>query len=261
MDKSRELEIKQRIDAYIKGQLKEDEIQELWNEFAKEPELLDLLELEVNVKALMESRTNTSHIKKLPSWTWHAVAAAVLMIVALVQLFWVETPTGMDQFVVQQINPSEMEYADGIRSEELSITAADSLLNLGFQAAISGDKERALELFNEVIDNFNEEPYASKAFLNKGIILYNESDYESAISAFKEAADRVEDSRMITEKAYWYLGNALVNIGELEAAQEAVFQAYQLDGIFRNPAFRLIKKLSDELGTSDYEELNTPKLE
>jgi hypothetical protein len=66
---------------------------------------------------------------------------------------------------------------------------------------------------------------------------------------------------MITEKAYWYMGNALVNIGELEAAQEAVFQAYQLDGIFRNPAFRLLKKLSDDLGTSDYEEFNTPELE
>ncbi|HET8865671.1 MAG TPA: tetratricopeptide repeat protein [Gracilimonas sp.] len=261
MDKSREIEIKQRIDAYIKGQLEEDEIQELWNEFAKEPELLDLLELEVNLKALIERKTNASHIKKLPSWTWHAVAAAVLLIVALVQLFRVETPTALDQFVIQQINPSEMEYANGIRSENLSITTADSLLNLGFQAAISGDEERALELFNEVIDNFDEEPYGSKAFLNKGILLYNDSDYKSAILAFREAAERVESSRMITEKTYWYLGNALVNVGELEAAHEAVFQAYQINGVFRSPAFRLLKKLSNDLGISDYEDLNIPELD
>ncbi|MFD2531116.1 tetratricopeptide repeat protein [Gracilimonas halophila] len=265
MDNSRELEIRQRIDAYVKGQLKEEEIQELWNEFAKNPELLDVLELEVNVKAIIEKNATQavpkSKIYKLPSWTWHAAAAAAIIIVALVQLFRVDTPTNIDQFVVQQINPSEIETADGVRGKDLRITTADSLLNLGFEAIISGNEDRALELFDEVINNYGEEPYGSKAFLNKGIILYNEGDYDSAILAFEEAAERVEDSRMITEKAYWYMGNALVNIGELEAAQEAVFQAYQLDGIFRNPAFRLLKKLSDDLGTSDYEEFNTPELE
>lgn len=265
MDNSRELEIRQRIDAYVKGQLKEEEIQELWNEFAKNPELLDVLELEVNVKAIIEKNVTQaapkSKIYKLPSWTWHAAAAAAIIIVALVQLFRVDTPTNIDQFVVQQINPSEIETSDGVRNKDMRITTADSLLNLGFEAIISGNEDRALELFDEVINNYGEEPYGSKAFLNKGIILYNEGDYDSAILAFEEAAERVEDSRMITEKAYWYLGNALVNIGELEAAQEAVFQAYQLDGIFRNPAFRLLKKLSDDLGTSDYEEFNTPELE
>lgn len=265
MDNSRELEIKQRIDAYIKGQLNEEEIQELWNEFAKDPELLDVLELEVNVKAIIEKnaaqKAGGSKIYKLPSWTWHAAAAAAIIIVALVQLFRVDTPTNIDQFVVQQISPGEIETSDGVRNKDMRITTADSLLNLGFEAIISGNEDRALELFDEVINKYDEEPYGSKAFLNKGIILYNEGDYNSSILAFEEAAERVEDSRMITEKAYWYMGNALVNVGELEAAQEAVFQAYQLDGIFRNPAFRLLKKLSDDLGTSDYEEFSTPELE
>lgn len=265
MDNSRELEIRQRIDAYIKGQLGEDEIQELWNEFAKDPVLLDTLELEVNVRAIIEQNAKeaaqNSTIYKLPRWTWHAAAAAAILLVALIQLFRVDTPTNIDQFIVQQISPAEIETSDGVRNKDMRITTADSLLNLGFEAIISGNEDRALELFDEVINNHSEEPYGSKAFLNKGIVLYNEGDYSSAIVAFREAAGRVEDSRMITEKAYWYLGNALVNIGELEAAQEAVFQAYQLDGIFRNPAFRLLKKLGDDLGTSDYEEFNTPELE
>lgn len=265
MDNSRELEIRQKIDAYIKGQLKEEEIQELWNEFAKNPELLDVLELEINVKAIIEEKAkeanNRSRIYKLPKWTWHAAAAAAITLVALVQLFRVDTPTNIDQFVLQQINPGEIETANGVRDKDMQISTADSLLNLGFEAVISGNENRALELFDEVIENFGEEPYGSKAFLNKGIILYNEQEYESAIIAFREAAGRVQDSRMISEKAYWYMGNALVNIGDLEAAQEAVFKAYQLDGIFRNPAFRLLKKLSDDLGTSDYEEFTAPELD
>ncbi|MCP9291175.1 tetratricopeptide repeat protein [Gracilimonas sediminicola] len=268
MENSRETEIRQQIDAYIKGQLSEEEIQALWNEFAKNPELLDVLEVEVNVKELIEREalnskpdSGSATITKLPSYTWHVAAAAVFVIIALVQIFRIETPTQIDQFVINQIGPDQVETSDGVRAKDMRITTADSLLNLGFEAIVSGNEDRALELFDEVINRFDEEPYGSKAFLNKGIILYNESNYEEAISAFREAAERVEDSRMILEKAYWYMGNALVNVGELEEAQKAVFEAYQLDGMFRKPAFRLLKKLSDDLGSSDYEGFDAQQLE
>lgn len=264
MEQSREIEIREKIDAYIKGKLSEEEIQELWNEFAKNPELLEVLELEVHVQALIEKQAlgkgKEAFIHRLPKWTWHAAAAAVIAIVALVQLFRVDTPVDIQQFVVQNISPAQLETSDGVRAKDLRITTADSLLNLGFEAVISGDEDRALNLFNEVISKYDEEPYGSKAFLNKGIILYNEGDYESAIDAFREAEERVKSSRMILEKTQWYLGNALINIGELETAYEAVLKTYQMDGIFRQPAFKLLKKLSYDLGKSDYEELETPKL-
>lgn len=265
MENSREIEIRKQIDAYIKGNLDESEIEQLWNEFAKNPELLDVLEIEVHVKELIEREAQRAKkeatVHKLPSWTWHAAAAAVLVIIALVQLFRVDTPTEMEQFVVQKISPGEIETADGVRDKDMRITTADSLLNLGFEAVMSGNENRALELFDKVIQQYDEEPYGSKAYLNKGIILYNEGDYESAIVAFNESAHRAQDSRMISEKAYWYLGNALINIGELEKARGAVFEAYQLDGIFRQPAFRLLKKLNNDLGNSDYEEFDAQPLD
>ena len=60
---------------------------------------------------------------------------------------------------------------------------------------------------------------------------------------------------MITEKAYWYLGNTLIQTQDLEEAKNAVTKTYQLDGVFRNPAFRLLKKLNEELGYSDTEKV------
>lgn len=264
MEQSREIEIRKKIDAYIKGKLSEEEIQGLWNEFAKNPELLEILELEVHVKTLIEQkvndRNNRSVIHRLPKWTWHAAAAAVIVFVALIQFFRVDTPTDLNQFVVQDISPAQLETSDGVRAKEMRLATADSLLNLGFEAVVSGNEDRALELFNEVISKHDEEPYGSKAFLNKGILLYNESDYEAAIMAFREAQERVEGSRMILEKTQWYLGNALVNIGELEQAREAVLKTYQMDGMFRQPAFRLLKKLNNDLGDADYEELETPQV-
>lgn len=262
MKDSREIDIRRKIDAYIKGRLGENEIQDLWYEFAKDPELLDLLELEVNLKELIERESGTidnnepAPVRKLPKWTWHAAAAAAIILVALVQFFRVDSSVNLDQLVVQNIEPSQIETSNAVRdAKDLRITTADSLLNLGFQAFLSGNDDRALDLYEEVIANYNEEPYGSKAYLNKGIIHYNEFEFQIAIHSFEQALEHVEDSRMITEKAYWYLGNALVNIGELEDARVAVTKTYQLDGVFRSPAFRLLKKLNQELGYSDYEEV------
>ncbi|MEX0719802.1 MAG: tetratricopeptide repeat protein [Balneolaceae bacterium] len=261
MENTREQKIRKQIDAYVKGKLSEEGIQSLWNEFAKNPELLDLLEVEAGTKALLsESKVKKATVHPLSGWTWHIAAAAVVLIVAMVQLFRVNTPTDMDEFLVTNIEPGQIETADGIRADDLKISEADSLLNLGFKAVISGNGERALELFDIVINNYDEEPYGSKAFLNKGIVLYNEGKYPDSINSFRESANRAEHSRMISEKAYWYLGNALINVGELEVAREAVYEAYRLDGVFRTAAFRLLQKLNYDLGKYDYDNFDIQQL-
>ena len=257
MSSSRDQEIYIQIDAYIKGKLSESDIEQLWIEFAKDPNLLERLELEAGIKKILDEK-RTSDKKKasvhsLPNWIWHASAAATILIVALVQLFRVETPTNLNEFIVSVIPVDQLEVAEGLRSQDFIISSADSLLNAGFAAISSGDSEKALSVFNEVITKYDEEPYASKAYLNSGIILYNEGKYSEAVSNFKEAATRAADNRMISEKAYWYLGNAYVNIGELENALDAVGKAYSRDGIFRKPAFVLYQKLSYDLGKIDFE--------
>lgn len=252
--------IRKQIDAYIKGSLAEEEIMELWAEFAKNPSLLEELELEVGVRKLVEENifetkgSTPANILQLPRWTWHAAAAAVLVLVALVQLFRIESKTEIGDFITQSIPADQIETGDGIRAKDMVVTTADSILNLGFSALVAGDNDKALSLFNEVIEEYDVEPYGSKAFTNKGIILYNKSDYEASVTAFRSALERVEDNRMITEKAYWYLGNALVNLGRLEEARIAVGYAYSQNGVFRKPAFLLLQKLNDELGVVDYEQ-------
>ncbi len=257
--KEHEKDIRRKIDSYIKGTLSEDEISGLWTEFAKTPALLDELELEVGVKRLIEEgalgthKNTTANILQLPTWTWHAAAAAVLVLVAFIQIFRVDSRTELDQFLTSTIAPDQIETGDGVRAKDMVVVTADSLLNLGFSALVSGNTRQALSLYNEVIENYDIEPYGSKAFTNKGILLYNEGDYAASITAFDDALMRVQDSRMIEEKAYWYKGNALVNLGELKEARLAVLYAYSLDGVFRKPAFLLLQKLNYDLGYVDYE--------
>lgn len=254
-------DIRKSIDAYVKGSLSEDQINELWVEFAKKPELLDDLELEVGVKEILEKGLEEKNNKKgtliaLPYWTWHAAAAAVLIIVIGIQFIQVPSRSNLDQFLVNSINSDQLETSDGIRSKELVLASADSVLNIGFNEFVNGNSDRALRLFNEVINDHDYEPYGSKAYLNKGIVYYNESSFDSAIVAFEASISRVADSKMIEEKAYWYLGNALANVEMFEEARSAIYQAYSLEGVFRKPAFLLLQKLNYDLGYSEAESLD-----
>lgn len=253
--------IRQQIDAYIKGKLKQDEIEALWQQIAKDPSLLEDLELEIGVRELLkkESKSKKSSTYSLPNWTWHVSAAAVILLVALVQLFKVETPTELNQFVIGSIKADQIESSEGIRAKDMVITIPDSLLNLGFKAVLSGNNNQALDLFDEIITNYDVEPYGSKAFLNKGILYYNNGEYEEAISAFLNSLERASDNRMISEKAYWFLGNAYVNTEQLEKALEAVGIAYSKDGVFRSAAFKLYQKLSYDLGKVDFEDFDSQK--
>ncbi len=257
MEHDRTLTLRKYIDAYVKGQLGEAEIQELWTEIAKNPTLLDDLELEVGVKELLEEKASSSKKKAtlhtLPNWAWHTSAAAVIVLVALLQLFRTPTPTELSQFVIQGISPDQIETSDALRSSELGISSADSLLNLGFQAAYTGNNQKALEFFDTVIENYKQEPYTSKAYLNRGIILYNNGDYQNAIISFNEAISHIEDNRMLTEKAQWFLANTYVNTKELEKALDAAGKTYMLNGVFRKQSFRLYQKLNYDLGKVDYD--------
>ncbi len=233
----------------------------MWVEFAKNPDLLDELEIEVGVRKLLEERSDSlkpgdraADIHALPKWTWHAVAASVLVLVAFLQVFNDPPKTELSEFLVDHIPADQIETSDGIRAKEMIITPADSLLNLGFNASLTGNTDQAIELFDDVIENFDTEPYGSKAYLNKGIIYYNKGDYDQSIEAFNAAIERVEDSNlMIAEKAWWYLANALVNVGQSREALTATHKTYAYNGIFRDAAFLLYQKLNYDLGYSDYD--------
>lgn len=250
-------ELQGLVNGYIKGSLSNDEIESLWVEFAKNPELLETLELEVGVKHLLEttfsnqSQSKRANILKMPNMIWHAAAAAVLVLVVFIQIFKIPSKSDLEQFTVGSINADQLETSNGIRAKDMTITSADSILNLGFNEFVLGNTNRALILFNEVISEFDYEPYGSKAYLNKGIVYYNQASYDSAIVAFQGSLSRVSDSKMIEEKAYWYLGNALANIDQFEEARLAIYEAYALDGVFRIPAFLLLQKLNYDLGYSD----------
>lgn len=265
MDHTRDLNLEKQIDAYIKGRLDKSEADELWITLLKRPDYIDLLETELSIKLIIEEQlregrkksegakvTSISQNPLIQSWKWLSAAAAVAILVIAINFLQGDSSQTIRQLALGDINMVEnLAAPEVVRSQKTDISAVDSLLNIGFKAAISGDMAKALSIYKEVIANYPNTPAVAMAHLNLGIIEYNAESYDAASAAFRDAIKRVEDNPVLEEKAYWYLGNTFINLGQLEEARDAIKGAYSMDGIYRKPALRLLQKLDDELENTD----------
>lgn len=266
MNSSRDLDLEKQIDAYIKGRLTEDQVKDLWIELFKRPKYIDLLETELSIKLIieeqLEAEQNSSSLSeqtpdgkaKEPafrrSWKWLATAASIIILIIAFNFFQMEQQQSVQQLTLGEINLVEnLATPEVLRGQDTDVrsTGLDSLLNLGFKAAISGDREKALQIYQKVVDTFAKDPKTAMAHLNIGIIKYNSAEYQKATDAFLKAIDLGAEDRILEEKAYWYLGNAYVNMDELDKAEQAIEKAYAYEGIYQKPASRLLEKLGEEL--------------
>ncbi|MGD8428417.1 MAG: tetratricopeptide repeat protein [Balneolaceae bacterium] len=262
---SRDLELEKRIDAYIKGKLTEEQSLQLWADLLERPDYIELLETELGLKSIFEKQSEeTSGDTQTASesrviyslqryWKWMASAAAVIILVVAVNILQVDTNQSLNELAVKKFNLIEnLSSAKILRSQSTNLSPADSLLNLGFEAAIAGDIPGALATYEKIISEHGEEPAAVKAYLNKGLIQYNSGQFQESTLAFKHVLEQVNgDNPILKEKAYWYLGNAYLNMKQLQEARDAIHSVYMMDGIYRRSAFRLLKKLDYKLGNGD----------
>jgi len=261
---SRDIALEEKIDAYIKGQLSDDEGQELWTELLKNPEYIDLLNTELGIKSIIDDRASENNANSVEdsgviyslrkSWKWTAAAAAVALIILGINYFQADTNQDIHELTLGNIDVSQnIMSAPVVRSQKGNIAPADSLLNKGFEATISGEVGKALDEYKKIIDNYPNKDAAIRAYLNIGIIQYNTGDYKKSIISLKHVADKSVGNDVTQEKGYWYMGNAYININELKKAREAIHTTYAMNGIYRDSAFRLLRKLDYELGNVDYD--------
>ena len=256
---ARNLELEKQIDAYIKGHLSDEEAQELWEELLLHPEYIDLLNTEIGVQSIVTG-SDTQHppvkdkrhslIHTLQnSWKWVGAAAVVALLVVAINFFSADSTRSLQELSVNSINLSEnLSSAPVLRSQDLQISPEDSLLNLGFKAAVDGNLSQAITLYSQVIHDYPDLPAAVQAHLNKGIIEFNKAQFDEAILSFKAVTQKAEEQSFTKEKGFWYLGNAYIHTDSLEKAHSAIFQAYSMDGIYRTSARDILKKLDEELG-------------
>jgi len=256
-----DIEILKQIDAYLKGRLTDKEIEELWITFMKHPEYLELMETEAALKAIYEERktrdqnSSTDRVeeydsKKVVNFKWLTGLTAAAVIAVLVSfLFFLdrgEKITG-SILALNNIPESQVENAEVVRDKSADIPEIDSLLNEGMREMMNNNISKAEQIYRKIISRYEAEPSLAMAYLNLGIIEYNLGEYRNAIEQFKHALSIENVNILVSEKAYWYMGNAYLNLEQWRQARKHVQEAYSMQGVFRNPAGNLLEKLDQHL--------------
>ncbi|HLR24852.1 MAG TPA: tetratricopeptide repeat protein [Fodinibius sp.] len=260
----RDITLEKKIDAYIKGHLNEDEALQLWEELLEHPEYIELLNTELGLRSILyqkeekvpekEMKSQESLIHSLQnSWKWVGAAAAILILVFSINFFQESGTPSLQSLTVQNINLSEnLISASVLRSErQPQIAPEDSLLNLGYKAAIDGNLAEATRLYEAIIARYPDKPIAVQAYLNKGIIQFNREAFEEAITSFQAVVSKAKPESFTKEKGYWFLGNTYINLNRLDAARAAILEAYKMNGIYHDTAIDLLKELDEKLGKAD----------
>jgi tetratricopeptide (TPR) repeat protein len=250
-EETRNTELEKKIDAYIKGNLSNDEVKSLWVDLLRQPEYISLLKTEIDVTRLHQARQGSA--TQTDYWKWIGAAAAVVLLVISLNVFTDDAPQSIGAYTQGEIGLIENLSSSPVTRSATAVEPSDSLLNAGFKAALDGNTQAAINIYSSILQEYESNGIRSKAYLNLGILHYNSGDFALSIESFRNAIAKAGDDEILKERSYWYLGNALVNTNKFEKAREAVYQAYSRGEIYKPEAFRLLRRLDYELGNIDFD--------
>src|SRR5699024_8284617 len=201
----RDITLEKKIDAYIKGHLSDDEALQLWEELLEHPEYIELLNTELGLRSILYEKEETDPEKQATgqesiiyslqkSWKWIGAAAAIIILVFSTNLLQDSDTPSLQSLTIENINFSENLFsASVLRSvRQPQIDPEDSLLNLGYKAAIDGNLVEATRLYEAIIARYPDKPIAVQAYLNKGIIQFNREAFEEAATSFQAVVSKAK---------------------------------------------------------------------
>lgn len=250
-------EIYRKITQYINGELSEDEIEKLWEKFVDNPEYYSWFETELhlrdlakesadkNITSISPQNKNGKKNDRNASKTWLFAVAAIILLGIGYQLYSLQDTVNVHPHSIAKIEIDEMSGTDILRSDEATASIIDVEISRALTMAYEGDVEASSDKLKMILTENPEPEQESRILMNLGILHYNMGDFEGAKSYFDRAGKNEEMNRFFREKAWWFLGNAYLNLEMLEEAREAIYTVYSADGRFAAEAEILLQKLDN----------------
>lgn len=269
-DQYRNADLEERIDRYVKGELDQQEVDRLWADLVKEPEYLDYLRTVANLQHIVreeaagyktmagetpehETTQQQASVHEAPASAaarvgmkkvWLSTAAAVVLTVSILGLLLWFTPGGEGN---DEIGPLASLELHNVRSAVEPGMEMEARLQESITEAARGNTGQALELLEQMQAELAEDdPFLADVHLNKGIIFYNDGRMDRAGEAFRAVIERRTEDPLMEEKAWWYLGNVHLQLGEQQQAVEAIREAYEINGAYRRITERYLQELEGE---------------
>jgi len=252
------IETMKKIDQYIRGELKDSEIDELWIEFLKNPELYDLFETELLLRD-RGKKTEAEAVLSNPGNSFFEMykkqlfaIAAILTLSFGIFMITIIKQSDVRNFAIESIHQDEILGADNFRSHEENSVDTDLMLNMGLEAALENRINDAVSHFNSVLKNDPDPAQKMKAQYNLGILHYNRGEFQSSIDSFEIIDMNLVEQEYLQEKIMWFLGNAMLQNSQLNGSEEVLQRVIGMNGNYLEEATLLQQKLQKEIQSRQY---------
>ena len=258
-----EHDIQAKIDAFLDGKLSEKEQEEFWALLLEYPEYNHYLEVNAGLRRMAEERKAASSPKdnmaQEPSVhymahykNWIIATAAIFLMVIGFNLLQLAGPEPEGFQPIAGIDLAELESLDAFRDPGETPDDLENIFDEGLEAAVLGDIDRAVLVFEDLLEEFPDDPRVAEASFNLGVLLYNEEEYSQARRFFDYTLAIGHQRQQLMEKAWWFKANAELSLEEWEAARESLLYTYGMNGVYRRESFRRLRALDLFLGYVDF---------
>ena len=233
--------LNEKIQHYLSGSLSQEEIDELWVEAIKDPEVMEYLKTSVNLHGIAAEEEETQvedkpAIYRIGTWSGYVAAAVVIIGLLAGSFIWYQQ---------QQAIPATPEAVDRIELDIMR-SAIDELpadrqnLQSALSYAVQDNEETAFTILDSLRTDADLDEVRIEATLTKGILLYNSGDYEGAAALFETniAFDQLSDSQR--ERSRWYLSQCYLRMEKFDDAYELAGKVIELDGSYYRAARQLL---------------------
>jgi tetratricopeptide (TPR) repeat protein len=236
-------ELERKIDLYVNGRLKEDEVDELWAELIQDEYYMDYMKSVANLKSVIDAKkdqSSSASISPLQKAIRYGAAAAVILIASVIGVLNMNTSGELSVSPVEKIGLDVVRDAEGIAS---SVT--NEVIRRAIRMATEGEVQQAITILEDELEQVSGDPQlTAELALSLGSIQYNNGNYEASVTNFEKVVSQNNIDLLTLEKGYWFLGNTYFQLDRLEDAETAFRNAYELNGAYS----RVSKTYMDALG-------------
>jgi tetratricopeptide (TPR) repeat protein len=170
----------------------------------------------------------------------YAAAAAIAITIGVLGVMnysSTSSPVG-----VEPLSALDLGTVRGVDDVE-DISAIDEATRQAIQLANDGQIKDAVRILVEQQAMVEDPKVVAELTLTLGSVFYNAGEFELAVNAFRSTRTHQSGDLLIDEKALWYEGNALLQLGLTSEAVSSFRDAYQLNGAYS----RILKSYLDAL--------------
>lgn len=235
-------DLERKIDLYVNGELKAEQVDELWAELIQDEYYLDYMKSVANIKAVVDGKRSSKpsfKIYTLKKVVQYAAAAAVILIASVVTVLNMNTSGDLSVDPIANIGLDVIRSTDGI-----SATVSNDVIRRAIRLATDGDVQEAITLLENEFQNTEDPQIKADIALSLGSIHYNNGDYSASIEDFEFVVTQNNIDVLTKEKGYWFLGNTYFQLDRLVEAEEAFRNAHQLNGAYSRVAKTYVDALT-----------------